>query len=305
MSAPKITLEQWAALVSVVESGSYARAAEKLHKSQSTLSYAVKQIERLSGVRVFEIEGRRSVLTAPGKTLYRRGKILVEDAERVEKLAFDLAKGAESEVSLAVDVIFPTWLLLDCFAEFSRLYPKVWISLTESVLSGTTEALLEGRADIAIGSSIPQGFLGEPLMQIRFIPVAHPDHPLHQLDRPLDARDLSQHRRLVIRETGVSEDRNLIAAEQRWTVSNKATSIHAACMGAGFAWYPEMSVKNELDQGLLKPLPLRGGATRFATLYLMLADPECQGPALGELVSIIRKTAHDFEADQKLTPALR
>lgn len=305
MSAPKITLEQWAALVSVVESGSYARAAEKLHKSQSTLSYAVKQIERLSGVRVFEIEGRRSVLTAPGKTLYRRGKILVEDAERVEKLAFDLAKGAESEVSLAVDVIFPTWLLLDCFAEFSRLYPKVWISLTESVLSGTTEALLEGRADIAIGSSIPQGFLGEPLMQIRFIPVAHPDHPLHQLDRPLDARDLSQHRRLVIRETGVSDDRNLIAAEQRWTVSNKATSIHAACMGAGFAWYPEMSVKNELDQGLLKPLPLRGGATRFATLYLMLADPKCQGPALGELVSIIRKTAHDFEADQKLTPALR
>lgn len=305
MTAPKITLEQWAALVSVVESGSYARAAEKLHKSQSTLSYAVKQIERLSGVRVFEIEGRRSVLTAPGKTLYRRGKILVEDAERVEKLAFDLAKGAESEVSLAVDVIFPTWLLLDCFAEFSRLYPKVWISLTESVLSGTTEALLEGRADIAIGSSIPQGFLGEPLMQIRFIPVAHPDHPLHQLDRPLDARDLSQHRRLVIRETGVSDDRNLIAAEQRWTVSNKATSIHAACMGAGFAWYPEMSVKNELDQGLLKPLPLRGGATRFATLYLMLTDPECQGPALGELVSIIRKTARNFEADQKLTPALR
>jgi DNA-binding transcriptional LysR family regulator len=174
------------------------------------------------------------------------------------------------------------------------------------VLSGTTEALLEGSADIAIGSSIPQGFLGEPLMQIRFVPMAHPDHPLHQLGRPLDARDLSQHRRLVVRETGArTDDRNLIASEQRWTVSNKATSIHAACMGAGFAWYPETSVKNELDTGLLQPLPLRDGATRFATLYLMLADPDCQGPALEKLVSIIKATTRKFESDQKPTPALR
>ena len=43
--APRITLEQWRALLAVVEAGGYAQAAERLHKSQSTLTYAVQKIE--------------------------------------------------------------------------------------------------------------------------------------------------------------------------------------------------------------------------------------------------------------------
>jgi len=49
MAAPRISIDQWTALVSVVESGSYAKAAERLHKSQSTLTYAIQQVERLLG----------------------------------------------------------------------------------------------------------------------------------------------------------------------------------------------------------------------------------------------------------------
>ena len=46
MSNPRITLEQWRALQAVVESSGYAQAAEALHKSQSTLTYAMQKIER-------------------------------------------------------------------------------------------------------------------------------------------------------------------------------------------------------------------------------------------------------------------
>ena len=51
----KIALDQWQALVSVVESGGYARAGESLHKSQSTLTYAIQKLESLLGVKVVEI----------------------------------------------------------------------------------------------------------------------------------------------------------------------------------------------------------------------------------------------------------
>src|SRR5258707_13962781 len=70
--APRITLEQWRALQAVVEEGGYAQAAEKLHKSQSTVTYAVQQIQKLLDVQVFEIRGRKAVLTDGGKVLYRR-----------------------------------------------------------------------------------------------------------------------------------------------------------------------------------------------------------------------------------------
>ena len=57
---PHISLEQWRALVAVVEAGGYAQAAEALHKSQSAVSYAVQKIETQLALKVFELQGRRA-----------------------------------------------------------------------------------------------------------------------------------------------------------------------------------------------------------------------------------------------------
>ena len=43
-------------------------------------------------------------------------------------------------------------------------------------------------------------------------------------------------------------------------VAHKATSIRAAVMGLGYAWYPEDAIREELERGAPKPLPLREGA---------------------------------------------
>ena len=123
MAQPKITLDQWSALVAVVEAGGYAQASERLHRTQSTVTYTIKKLEDLLGVQVFELRGRKAALTATGQVLYRRGKALVEEAARVERAAAELARGWEPEIRLAVDIIFPTWLLLECFADFDHDIP--------------------------------------------------------------------------------------------------------------------------------------------------------------------------------------
>ena len=290
MSTPRISLDQWNALVSVVESGSYAKAAERLHRSQSTLSYAVQKLERLLGVAVFTLEGRKSVLTPTGELLYRRGKALVDEAARLEHAAADLAGGWEAELRLAVDAAFPTWLLLKCLGEFERQRPETRIELFETVLGGHDEALVERRVELAIGPTVPAGFLGDALMQARFRCVAAPGHPLHALARPLTIEDLRAHRHLVIRDSGVTRThRGGWLNELRWTVSHKATSIRGACMGLGFAWYPEEIIREELRAGALVPLPLREGAEKYATLYMTFADRESAGPGTMRLAEIIRE----------------
>jgi DNA-binding transcriptional LysR family regulator len=289
---PRITLEQWRALLAVVDAGGYAQAAASLHKSQSAITYAVQKMESLLRVKIFEVVGRKARLTATGEVLYRRARSFLEEAGALENAAGALAAGWEPQLRLAVEIIFPTWLLLNCFAEFAKDRPETRIELYETVLSGTEEALLERRVDIAICSAIPRGFAGDFLMRLRFAPLAHPDHPLHRLGRELTLQDLRKHRHLVIRDSG-SQRRGgtWLGAEQIWTVSHKATSIHAAVMGLGFAWYPEEMVRAELDNGSLKALPLREGAERWGDLYLVFADRDYAGPGALRLAEIIREAA--------------
>lgn len=290
MGSPRISLDQWRTLAAVVETGSYTRAAERLNRTQSTVTYAVQKLERLLGVEVFELRGRKAVLTPTGELLYRRGKSLVEQAERLELAAAELARGWEPDIRLAADIIFPTWLLLESMAEFGSEHPETRIELVESVLGGTDEALMEGQVDFAIGSNVPGGFLGDPLMQVRFVCAAAPSHPLHALAGPLTLDDLRQHRHLVVRDSGAQRSRSGgWLNENRWTVSHKATSIRAACMGLGYAWYPTENIRDELSSGALLPLPLTEGAERYTTLYLVFADREVAGPGTIRLAEIIRR----------------
>jgi DNA-binding transcriptional LysR family regulator len=290
MALPKISIDQWATLVSVVESGSYAKAGEQLNKSQSTLTYAIQTLEELLGVRVFEIRGRKAVLTPTGEVLYRRGKTLVEEAVRLEHAAGELAKGWEPEIRLAVEIIFPTWLLVQSLGEFAKERPETRIELYETVLGGTEEALTARSVDFAICSSLPQGFVGDVLGPVRAVCVAAPSHPLHALGRPLTLEDLRHHRHLVIRDSGVQRSRSAgWLNEQRWTVSHKATSIQAVVLGYGYAWFPEDWIAGELQRGALVPLPLREGAEKQGTLYFVFADRDTAGPGVRRLAQIIRE----------------
>jgi len=286
----KVSLEQWRALLAVVDAGGYAAAAEQLDKSQSAVSYAIQKLEAALSVRVFRLEGRRAVLTEAGDILYRRAQALVEEASRLEMSANDLSRGVEAQLYLAVDAIFPVRVLLECLDSFATEFPETRVELLETVLSGTDEALLQHQVDIAITPRVPPGFIGDSLVRVRFIAVAHPEHPLHQLGRPLVFQDLRRHRQLVVRDSGSRKmDAGWLGAEQRWTVSHLSTSIRAAVMGLGFAWYPEEKIREELEGGLLKPLPMAEGQERFAELYLVYAEADYAGPACRRLGEIVRQ----------------
>lgn len=263
-----------------------------VHKTQSSVSYAVQKIERMLDLKLFEKQGRKAVLTAAGEVLYRRSRNLVERADSLERGAAELGSDWDPELRLAVDIVFPTWLLLRSMQRFGEQRPQTRVQLLEAVLGGTDEALFERTVDLALTTYIPQGFNGDPLIRLRFIAAAHPDHPLHQLGCPLTMDDLRKHRHLVVRDSAVTRIRESgfwLGAEQRWTVSNKATQIAAACMGMGFAWFPEHAIQNDLQNGSLKPLPMREGGERFGDIYLVFTDPDFPTPSARCMAEILRE----------------
>jgi len=292
MKASRVSLDQWRSFIAVVDSGGYARAAEHVHKTQSSVSYAVQKIEQALDIRLFEKQGRKAVLTAAGEVMYRRSKNLLERADSLERGAADLGADWEPELRLAVDIVFPTWVLLHSLQRFSEERPQTRVQLYETVLGGTDEALFERNVDLAISTHIPQGFNGDSLLRLRFIAAAHPVHPLHQLGRALTLEDLKGHRHLLIRDSALQHTRESggwQGADQRWTVSNKATQIAAACAGLGFAWFPEHAIRKELHGGSLKPLPMKEGGRRYGEVYLILADADFPTQSAVRMSEIVRQ----------------
>ncbi|MDX1802766.1 MAG: LysR family transcriptional regulator [Alcanivorax sp.] len=289
MSA-KITLDQWQALIAVVDAGGYANAAEALDKSQSAISYAVQKIETELGVRAFALEGRRAKLTETGHMLYRQAKVLVEEAGRIEKAAIQLSQGWEPLVRVAADALFPQHCMLSALDAFAQHSPLTRVEYTETILSGSDEALLRHEADVVIAGRVPPGFIGKPILRGRFLAVAAANHPLNQQDT-VSLEDLRQHRQIVIRDSGSRRiDSGWLGAEQRWTVSHPSTRIAAIRRGLGFAWVPESEIGDGLETGALKVLPLTEGVERFVDLQLILTDGQYAGQAARYLADLLTGT---------------
>jgi hypothetical protein len=164
------------------------------------------------------------------------------------------------------------------------------VRLREEVLSGVEEVLLEGVADLAItGLSIP-GYLGHRIERVEFIAVAHPDHPLHRLNRELSFQDLETQMQVVIRDSGRQQPRDVgwLGAEQRWTVGSLATAATFVSSGLGFAWLPRHMIEREMKEGSLKVLPLDKGGSRNPSFYLYSNKDKPLGPATQILIELLR-----------------
>ena len=167
-----------------------------------------------------------------------------------------MAADWKPELRLAVEIVFPTWLLLRMPCATSRRSGRRRASSSiETVLGGTDEALQPRDAwTWPSCRSRPGTYLGDRLMRLRFVACGASRPPAASARPRRSPTAISGAiASLVIRDSGSHRTRpaGWTGAEQRWTVSHKATSIRAATMGLGFAWFPEENIREELAAGLL------------------------------------------------------
>ena len=291
MALAKTSLEQWAVLAAVVDEGGFAQAAAAVHRSQSAVSYAVARLQEALDLPLLAIDGRKAVLTPHGQTLLKRARGLLRDAETLELLARKLKEGWEPQLQLVVDAAFPRDCLLSIIAELQRLCPSTQIQLSDAVLSGAEEAITDGSADIVVTTRVPPGFLGEWLLDVTFIAVARPDHPLFQIDHVLTTDDLVRYVQVVVRDSGVKQprDEGWLGAERRCTVSSMEASLATIQAGLAYAWLPQHLIEEPLRQGALRALPLAAGKSRSVPLHLVLIRPDLAGPAARAAVECFQR----------------
>lgn len=262
----KSTLEQWSLLEKVVEAGSFAKAAELTHRSQSSVSYNLSLLQERLGVALLVAEGRRAVLTPAGELLLNQVKPLLKAFSYVETRAATLQSGMRTRIDLIVDSIFPRRRLFAILRQFQQQYPQTQVRLTE-VLENTRADALSDEADVMVLTRRQDiTGLGEWLMNIDFVAVAHRDHPLFTLDAPLNDDMLRPWPLIQIADSQhVSRP-----AGESWTFSTIDAAIEAVMYQVGYGWLPEERIQAQLEQGTLKVLPLSHGVRRATPLHLIV-----------------------------------
>lgn len=286
-----VSLEQWQVLQAVAEEGGFQAAADKLRKSQSTVSYSLQKLQENLGMTLFEYRGRRAQLTEAGQLILRRARHLLEQASNLERAARDLARGWEPQINLLVDVIFPESVLLEALAAFAPDSRGTRIDIFSHALSGSQDMIVQGQVELGIVGIVPTGFMGERLLEIEFIAVAHRSHPLHALATSISEDTLRQYRQIVVRDSGVFRRTSTgwLGAEQRWTVNDFKDTVSYLLQGLGFAFIPRHFIEGELASGELRQLPLQQDSNRIVHAYLVYPDKASAGPGTRALAAELSK----------------
>jgi DNA-binding transcriptional LysR family regulator len=291
----KITLEQWRVFVATARYGSFHQAAERLSKTQSAVSHAVRKMEESLGKDLFAIEGRRATLTKAGQMIFPRALELIGQAMQIERFCSGFDPDSEGEISVAIDVVLPREILLNALQQYSLLYPRLSVRVYEAGLSDTSEAFEEGGAQIGIASCLSSRMIVEPLLSVRFVCVAAAGHPLHQLG-VITHESLKEHRQIVLSHSGLrGAGSGWLGSQQRWTVSHLTTSVAFVADGQGYAWLPEHCIRDELASGRLRPLNLTAGRSRMIQLNIGYREHLEHVRQILDLVAIFRDAAQDSD----------
>src|SRR5476649_2197336 len=133
----RLSLEALQVLDAIDRKGSFASAAEDLHRVPSAITYSVRQLEDGLGVELFDRTGHRAVLTDAGRELLGEGRRLLQAAADLECRVQQVAKGWESELRLAVDTLIGLDAVFALAQEFYEKQSGTRLRIMQEVLGGT------------------------------------------------------------------------------------------------------------------------------------------------------------------------
>lgn len=237
------TLDQVSVFLAIVEAGSFAAAARKLGRATSAVSYAIANLESQLGLTLFIRAGAaKPRLTEAGRAILADGRGLAIALDGLIARARGLTQGLEAEVRLAVDVMLPAKLLVRALDDFRRKFPTVAVRLQVEALGAVTEAVLEGRAMFGLSGplEIESDLLVKgPAGAVKLIPVAHPDHPLAQLEK-VTSEAAKDHVQLVLTDrSALTRDRDFgVVAVKSWRLADLGAKHALLLAGLGWARCP-------------------------------------------------------------------
>ena len=253
-----LSAEELALLEAIRDSGSLSRAAARLGKAPSTVSHAARQLEARFDALLFDRRRYRLQLTPAGQLLAQEAARLLQDVSRLTRRVKQVAGGWEDRLWIVTDEILEFETLVPVIQAFDALQSGVTLRITHEVLSGTWDALRDGRADLVVGATneppVIPGLRWFELGVMDWVFAVSPRHPLAKAKEPLDRAIVIQHRSVVVADTSRRVDvrgYGVLGGQPSLAVPSMRAKIQAQCEGLGVGWLPRDRVAGLLKRGEL------------------------------------------------------
>lgn len=254
------------AFVRVVETGSFARAAERMGLSKPVLSRRVARLEERLGARLLTRTARGAQPTGVGQAYYARASAILADLEAAQEVVAEAVTQVAGPIRLSAPLSFGISYLAPALAEFAGLHPAVELDIE---LEDRNVDLIGGGYDLAvrIGRLADSALVARRIAPVRKHVLASPAY-LERHGRPARPADLAGHALLVYGNEQwrfrVGDRWENVRITARMRANNGEMLRAAAQAGLGVCVLPSFIAAPALEDGSVEPIlrdfPLEEGA---------------------------------------------
>lgn len=301
-----ISLRQLEYLVAVADLLGFRRAAERCHVSQPALSAQIQQLEDVLGVKVFERDKRRVMLTPAGEELVARARRVLTEAGDILATASRLSDPFAGDLQLGVIPTIAPYVLPEVVPALVKQYPRLRLRLREDKTELLVRALEEGRLDAALLALVPE--LGDlehaVIAEDPFVVAAPPGHPLAK-KKQVQLGDLDEENVLLLEDGHCFRSQALAlctrigAREVDFRATSLTTLAQMVMSGQNaITLLPSLSVpiENRLEQLVVRPF---AGPAPSRTLALVWRPGYPRADALREIAGTLRSVWPGLKAAAK------
>ncbi|WP_416423797.1 LysR family transcriptional regulator [Pseudomonas sp. App30] len=283
------TLDQLRVFMTVVEVGSFAAAARKLHRATSVVSYSIANLELQLGVLLFDRHTtRKPQLTEAGRTVLAEARSITHGIHGLRAKVKGLLQGLEAEVRLVLDVMLPAERVVDALKSFRETFPTVALHLHMEALGAVTDRVINRGATLGVSGPMSNAIDGIEKMavgSVELIPVAAPDHPL-AMNGANPPGAVRAHTQLVLSDRShLTEGKDFaVLGNRTWRLADLGAKHMLLREGIGWGNMPAPMVAEDLASGRLVHLDIAEYASGHYAFDVIYRTDQPPGPAARWLI---------------------
>ncbi|MCE3201060.1 LysR family transcriptional regulator [Paenibacillus sonchi] len=261
-----MTVETLRVYVTVVEQQSFSRAAEILHLSQPGVSLQIRNLEKEFDVKLMNRSPKWIKLTEAGELLYKRAKEMLNLYESVKLDLARLHDTVSGSLHIGASFTIGEYVLPRLFSSFAKQYPDVEMGITIANSTEIVGAIRDNKIEVGlIEERIEAPDLQVvPFMKDELIIVAAENHPLVRAG--VSDITLLQDQIWVLRESGSGTrsfsnrffEQACLRIKRSYEINSSQGVKEAVFAGLGMAILSRWVVRREIEDGMLKEIPIQG-----------------------------------------------